>query len=32
MAVRAEREKLKAQLAELESDMAKHLEELGYDS
>src|SRR5690606_34236094 len=30
MAVRAEREKLKAQLAELESEMAKYLEELGY--
>ncbi len=32
MAVRAEREKLKAQLSELETDMAKYLEELGYDS
>jgi type I restriction enzyme M protein len=30
MAVRAEREKLKAQLAELETEMAKYLEELGY--
>jgi len=30
MAVRAEREKLKAQLAELESEMDKYLEELGY--
>ncbi|GAB4294551.1 MAG: type I restriction-modification system subunit M [Methylophaga sp.] len=30
MAVRAEREKLKAQLAELEDEMAKYLEELGY--
>lgn len=31
MAVRAEREQLKAQLVELESDMAKYLEELGYE-
>ena len=30
MAVRAEREKLKAQLTELEGEMAKYLEELGY--
>ena len=30
MAVRAEREKLKAQLAELEEEMAGYLEELGY--
>ena len=30
IAVRAEREKLKAQLAELEGEMAKYLEELGY--
>lgn len=30
MAVRAEREKLKAELAELEVEMAKYLEELGY--
>lgn len=32
MAVRAEREKLKAQLVELEGEMAKYLEELGYDA
>ncbi|MFJ3004110.1 type I restriction-modification system subunit M [Serratia liquefaciens] len=32
MAVRAEREKLKVQLAELEVVMAKYLEELGYGS
>ncbi len=32
MAVRAEREKLKAQLTELESEMDKYLEELGYGS
>ncbi|MCX2793850.1 type I restriction-modification system subunit M [Microbulbifer thermotolerans] len=31
VAVRAEREQLKAQLAALESEMAKYLEELGYD-
>jgi type I restriction enzyme M protein len=31
MAVRAERLKLKDQLAELESEMAKYLEELGYE-
>ncbi|HHQ4483326.1 TPA: type I restriction-modification system subunit M [Aeromonas veronii] len=30
LAVRAEREQLKAQLAELETEMAKYLEELGY--
>ena len=30
MAARAEREKLKAQLADLEGEMAKYLEELGY--
>lgn len=30
MAVRAEREQLKAQLTALESEMAKYLEELGY--
>ena len=30
MAVRAEREKLKTQLAELEGEMAKYLSELGY--
>lgn len=30
MAVRAERQQLKAQLAELEGEMAKYLEELGY--
>ena len=30
MAVRAEREQLKAQLTELETEMAKYLEELGY--
>ncbi|WP_297533072.1 type I restriction-modification system subunit M [Thalassolituus sp.] len=30
MAVRAEREQLKAQLSELETEMAKYLEELGY--
>ncbi|WP_290578332.1 type I restriction-modification system subunit M [Ketobacter sp.] len=30
MAVRAEREQLKAQLTELEGEMAKYLEELGY--
>ncbi|PTB90736.1 type I restriction endonuclease subunit M, partial [Marinobacter sp. Z-F4-2] len=30
MAVRAEREQLKAQLNELETEMAKYLEELGY--
>jgi len=30
MAVRAEREKLKAQLNELEGEMSKYLEELGY--
>jgi len=30
MVVRAEREKLKAQLTELETEMAKYLEELGY--
>lgn len=30
MAVRAEREQLKAQLAELETEMARYLEELGY--
>lgn len=30
LAVRAEREQLKAQLAELEGEMAKYLEELGY--
>ncbi|BDS30255.1 MULTISPECIES: type I restriction-modification system subunit M [Aeromonas] len=32
LAVRAEREQLKAQLTELESEMAKYLEELGYCS
>ena len=32
MAVRAEREKLKAQLTKLETEMAKYLEELGYDA
>lgn len=32
MAVRAEREQLKAQMAELESHMANYLEELGYDA
>jgi type I restriction enzyme M protein len=32
MAVRAEREQLKAQMAELETEMAKYLEELGYGS
>lgn len=32
MAVRAEREQLKVQLAELEVEMAKYLEELGYGS
>lgn len=32
MAVRAERKKLQSQLAELEVDMVKYLEELGYDS
>jgi len=32
MAVRAEREKLKAQLTELENEMDKYLEELGYGS
>ena len=32
MAVRAEREQLKAQMAELESQMANYLEELGYDA
>jgi len=32
MAVRAEREQLKAQLTELEKNMAKYLEELGYGS
>lgn len=31
MAVRAEREQLKTQLAELEAEMAKYLEELGYE-
>ncbi len=31
MAVRAEREQLKAQLLELETDMAKYLKELGYE-
>jgi len=30
LAVRAEREQLKAQLAELETEMTKYLEELGY--
>ncbi|MBF4343549.1 type I restriction endonuclease subunit M, partial [Vibrio anguillarum] len=30
MAVRAKREQLKAQLTELETEMAKYLEELGY--
>jgi type I restriction enzyme M protein len=30
VAVRAEREQLKTQLAELEVQMAKYLEELGY--
>ena len=30
MAVRAEREQLKAQLTVLETEMAKYLEELGY--
>jgi len=30
MAVRAEREQLKAQLTELETEMAKYLKELGY--
>lgn len=30
MAVRKEREQLKAQLADLEVEMAKYLEELGY--
>ena len=30
MAVRGEREQLKAQLTELETEMAKYLEELGY--
>lgn len=30
--MRAEREQLKAQLTELESEMAKYLEELGYCS
>lgn len=32
VAVRAEREKLKSELNELEGEMAKYLEELGYDS
>lgn len=32
MAVRAEREQLKAQLTELETEMAKYLEELGFSS
>src|SRR5690606_14950398 len=32
MAVRAERENLKTQLAELETEMAKYREELGYDA
>lgn len=32
LAVRAEREKLKAQLTELEGEMARYLEELGYGS
>jgi len=32
MAVRAEREQLKAQLTELENEMAKYLKELGYGS
>ena len=32
MAVRAEREQLKAQLTELEIEMAKYLQELGYSS
>ena len=31
MAVRAEREQLKAQMVELEGEMAKYLEELGYE-
>ncbi len=31
LAVRAEREQLKAQLTELETEMAKYLEELGYE-
>ena len=31
MAVRAEREKLKAELAKLEDQMAVYLKELGYD-
>ena len=30
MAVHAERQQLEAQLADLESEMAKYLEELGY--
>jgi type I restriction enzyme M protein len=30
MAVRTEREQLKAQLNELEAEMSKYLEELGY--
>ena len=32
VAVRAEREQLKTQLAELEVQMLKYLEELGYDA
>ena len=32
VAVRAEREQLKTQLAELEVQMSKYLEELGYDA
>ena len=32
MAVRAEREKLKAELAELETEMEGYLQELGYGS
>ena len=32
LAVRAEREQLKAQLTELETEMAKYLGELGYDA
>ena len=32
MAVRKEREALKVQLAELEGQMDKYLEELGYDA
>ena len=32
LAVRAERETLKAQLTELETEMARYLEELGYET